>query len=132
MDTKERSDCGEITSQTVIVLPMIVLVLFMAVQSALYFHISHVAGAAAAEGAAAASAKSLTTSQALQRGRDRANALIQETGTALSGATMVLVSNAEVRVTVSTKVPRVVPFFPSTVSRTVVEPRERFIAENLR
>jgi MinD-like ATPase involved in chromosome partitioning or flagellar assembly len=132
MDTESRSDCGEITSQTVIVLPMVVLILFIAIQSALYFHISHVAGAAAAEGAAAASAKSLTTSQALQRGRDRANALILETGTDLSGETMVLVSIAEVRVTVSTKVPRVVPFFPSYVSRTVVEPRERFIAENLR
>lgn len=129
MDVPSHPDAGDVTSQTVIVLPVIVFVLFLAIQSALYFHISHVAGAAAAEGAAVASAKSLTSSQAMQRGRDHADALIRETGTDAAGATMVVVTTDEVRVTVTTRVPRVIPFFPLTVSRTVVEPRERFIME---
>lgn len=127
--TGERSDSGEVTSQTVIVLPTVVVVLFLAIQAALYFHISHVAGAAAAQGAAAASAKSLTSSQAIQRGRDSADLLVRETGTDFAGSTVVAVTNDEVRVTVTAKVPGVVPFFPLTVSRTVVEPRERFIME---
>lgn len=129
MDVLPHTDPGEVTSQTVIVLPIIVFVLFLAIQGALYFHISHVAGAAAAEGAAVASAKSLTSSQAIQRGQDRADALIRETGTDMAAVTMVAVTINEVRVTVTTKVPRVIPFFPLTVSRTVVEPRERFIME---
>jgi len=129
MNSRDQIDSGEVTSQTVIVVPLVILVLFMAVQSALYFHVSHVAGAAAAEGASAASAKSLSASQAILRGRTRADALVHETGTELAEATTVGVSGDEVRVTVSTKVPRIVPFFPIVVSRTVIEPRERFVME---
>jgi hypothetical protein len=129
MSSRDHTDTGEVTSQTVIIVPLVILVLFMAVQSALYFHVSQVAGAAAAEGASAASAKSLTASQAILRGRVRADDLVRETGTDLAAATTVGVSSNEVWVTVSTRVPRVVPFFPVIVSRTVVEPRERFVME---
>lgn len=124
-----RMDSGEVTSQTVIILPTVVVILFLAIQGALYFHISHVAGAAASQGAAAASAKSLSSSQAIQRGRESADTLVRETGTDFAEPTVVAVTNDEVRVTVTTRVPRIVPFFPLTVSRTVVEPRERFIME---
>ncbi len=126
---QQQSDRGEITSQTVIVLPLAIFVLFVAIQSALYFHTSHAAGAAAAEGASAASAKSLNSVQASQRGQERANALLQEIGTELAAMTRVEVLSHEVQVTVVARVPRVAPFFPPTVSRTVVEPRERFLAE---
>lgn len=129
MRAKAPLDSGEVTSQTVIILPVIIVVLFLAIQSALYFHISHVAGAAAAQGAAAASAKSLTSSQAIQRGRESADVLVRDSGTDFASPTVVLVTSEEVRVTVTTRVPRVVPFFPLSASRTVVEPRERFIME---
>ena len=112
-----------------IVLPVVILVLLLAIQGALYFHISHVAGAAAAYGASAASAKSLTTTGATIRGRERADALVRDSGTTLAAPTNVTVANADVSVTVAAVVPRIVPFFPEVVSRTVVEPRERFLTE---
>ena len=132
MKREANTDSGEVTTQLVIVLPVILFVVMLAIQSALYFHISHVAGAAAAEGAAAASAMGLSSAEATRRGRDRADALVRETGTDAGGPTSVSVSAREVQVTVRTRVPMIVPFFPSLAIRTVVEPRERFISEFLR
>lgn len=132
MTSQSNNDAGEATTQFVVVLPVVVFVLLLAVQAALYFHISHVAGAAAAEGASAASARGLSSAEATRRGRDRADALVRETGTDLGGPTMVSVSSNEVHVTVRTRVPSIVPFFPVMAIRTVVEPRERFITEFLR
>lgn len=127
-----NNDAGEATTQLVIVLPVVVFILLLAIQAALYFHISHVAGAAAAEGASVASARGLSTAEATRRGRDRADALVRETGTDPGGPTSVSVSSNEVQVTVRTRVPSIIPFFPVMAIRTVVEPRERFITEYLR
>lgn len=123
---------GEITAQVVIILPAVVLVLFLAIQGALYFHVSHVAGAAAAQGASSASAKDLTRIEAARRGREVADSLVVDAGTRLAGPTAVVVSGDVVQVTVRAHVPRIVPFFPTTAARTVIEPRERFIEEFLR
>lgn len=132
MTSTANIDSGEATTQLVIVLPVVVFIVMLAIQSALYFHISHVAGAAAAEGAAAASASGLTSAEAARRGRERADALARETGTDLGSPTSVSVSAADVQVTVRTRVPMIIPFFPTMATRTVVEPRERFIPEFLR
>lgn len=127
-----QSDSGETTTQAVIVLPVVVFILMLAIQAALYFHISHVAGAAAAQGASAASEKLLSAGEAARRGQERADSMVRETGTILAGPTRVAVSTEEVRVTVRTAVPRIIPLFPAQAVRTAVEPRERFIAEFLR
>lgn len=132
MTRNPNTDSGEATTQLVIVLPVVMFIVLLAIQAALYFHFSHVAGAAAAEGASAATARGLSSAEAMRRGRDVANALAQETGTDLGGPTLVSVSSGEVQVTVRTLVPRIVPFFPVVATRTVVEPRERFITEFLR
>ncbi|MFM7755227.1 MAG: TadE/TadG family type IV pilus assembly protein [Actinomycetota bacterium] len=120
---------GEVTAQVVIIIPTVVLVLLLAIQGALYFHVSHVAGAAAAQGASSASAKDLTLSEAVRRGRERADSLAADAGTELVAPTAVIVSGDVVQVTVRALVPRIVPFFPTTAIRTVIEPRERFIEE---
>lgn len=120
---------GEVTTQVVIIMPTVVLVLLLAIQGALYFHISHVAGAAAAQGASSASAKDLTRREAARRGREEADSLAADTGTRLATPTAVIVSGDVVQVTVRALVPRIVPFFPTIAMRTVIEPRERFIEE---
>lgn len=124
-----RLDRGETSAQLVIVLPLVVFILLLAIQGALFFHVSHVAGAAAAQGAAAASASTLSSMEASRRGRERSESLVREMGSNLTGPTVVAVSAAEVQVTVGVMVPRIVPFFPAGAIRSVVEPRERFIAE---
>lgn len=132
MTRNPSADSGEATTQLVIVLPVVMFIVLLAIQAALYFHISHVAGAAAAEGASAASARGLSSAEAIRRGRESADALVQETGSDLGSPTLVSVSLDEVQVTVRTRVPKIVPFFPVLAVRTVVEPRERFITEILR
>jgi len=120
---------GEITAQVVIIIPTVVLVLILAIQGALYFHVSHVAAAAAAQGASSASAKDLTPGEAVRRGREMADSLAADAGTELVAPTAVVVSGDIVQVTVRALVPRIIPFFPMTAIRTVIEPRERFIEE---
>lgn len=113
----------------VIIIPTVLLVLLLAIQGALYFHVSHVAGAAAAQGASSASAKDLTPSEAVRRGRERADSLAADAGTELVAPTEVVVSGDVVQVTVRAQVPRIILFFPAIATRTVIEPRERFIEE---
>ena len=51
-------DRGEAVTQLVILTPVLVLLAFLGVQAAIYFHAANVATAAAAQGAAAASPRS--------------------------------------------------------------------------
>ena len=101
----------------------------LAIQAGLYFHTSSIAGAAAAEGAAAASAARVSSEVATRRGQQAAENLVIEAGGHTTSAALVAVNSETVAITVEAKVPRIIPFFPSSVRRTVIEPRERFTTE---
>jgi hypothetical protein len=122
-----RSDRGEATTQLVILTPLLVLLVFLGVQAAIYFHAANVASAAAAQGAAAASSVSGSKSAI-----DVAQSTVTDLGSRLAQAPTLSVSAGYVSVSVSLSVPRIVPFFPSSVTRTAIEPRERFVPESSR
>jgi Flp pilus assembly protein TadG len=109
-----------VSAQVVLVIPVVILLLMLAIQAGLYFHASSIAGAAAAEGAAAASVARLPSEVAARRGQQAAENLVIEAGGQ---------SPAVALVAVEALVPRIIPFFPSSVRRTVIEPRERFTTE---
>lgn len=113
----------------VLVIPVIILLLMLAIQAGLYFHTSSIAGAAAAEGAAAASVARVPSEVAVRRGQQAAENLVIEAGGHTTSVALVAVNVETVAVTVEARVPRIVPFFPSSVRRTVIEPRERFTTE---
>jgi TadE-like protein len=104
--------------------PLVILILMVSIQAALWFHASNVARAAAGEGASAAAAANITSVEAEQRGARAAEDLSSEARVSLAGTPSVIVAAREVRITVSAVVPRIVPFFPTVVDRTVIEPRE--------
>ncbi len=128
MSSSQR-DSGETSAQVVLVVPVIILVLMLAIQAGLYFHTSNVAGAAAAQGATAASSVNMTSSIAVQQGQSLARNFVTAAGAQLFATPLVVVSAGMVSVTVQVKVPRIIPFFSSSVGRSVIEPLERFTFE---
>lgn len=127
--SRQLRDQGEVSAQVVLVIPVIILLLMLAIQAGLYFHTSSIAGAAAAEGAAAASVARVPSEVAVRRGQQAAENLVIEAGGHTTSVALVAVNVETVAVTVEARVPRIVPFFPSSVRRTVIEPRERFTTE---
>jgi len=128
MSSSQR-DSGETSAQVVLVVPVIILILMLAIQAGLYFHTSNVAGAAAAQGATAASSVNMTSSVAVQLGQSSASNFVMAAGAQLLATPLVVVSAGMVSVTVQVKVPRIIPFFSSSVGRSVIEPLERFTFE---
>ena len=128
MSSSQR-DSGETSAQVVLVVPVIILILMLAIQAGLYFHTSNVAGAAAAQGATAASSVNMTSSVAVQQGQSSASNFVMAAGAQLFATPLVVVSAGMVSVTVQVKVPRIIPFFSSSVGRSVIEPLERFTFE---
>lgn len=124
-----RVDRGEVSAQTVLVVPVAILILMIAIQAALWFHTANVAAAAAGEGAAAASVANISSAEASTRGVRAARQLSVEAHSALVAEPLVAVDARRVVITVRLAVPRIVPFFPGTVTRAASEPREVFTTE---
>lgn len=129
---EHRRDRGETTTQIVLVVPIVVSILMIAVQSAIYFHTSAVAGAAASHGASAAAVRGDTIDAVTHLGREAAQLVLAEAGVRDSLLPDVIVSTETVSVGVEVEVPRIVPYFPRTVRRVATEPRERFLTESMR
>lgn len=121
-------ESGETTTQVVLVVPIVLSLVLMAVQGAIYMHTAHVASASAARGATAGAAMNGGIIAAL----DAAVRSAAELSAQLVEEPQATISDDKVVVTVNLRVPQVSPFFHLSVSRTVVEPRERFVPENER
>ncbi len=119
------ADRGEATTQMVILTPILALLVFLGVQAAVYFHAANVATATASQAAAAASSPGAGSGTALAV----AAHTIDDLGGHLVQAPHVSISNGYVSVSVEVAVPRIVPFFPESVTRVVLEPQERFVPE---
>lgn len=131
MRTRDRerratSDRGEATAQLVILTPILILLIFVGIQAAIYFHAANVAAAAASQGAAAGSRRGSGIAEATAA----AQQTLVDLGDSGQAQTDAERDAAFVRVTVQVDVPRVLPFFPDTVSRTAIEPNERFVPES--
>ena len=129
---EHRRDRGETTTQIVLLVPIVVSILMIAVQSAIYFHTSAVAGAAASHGASAAAVRGDTIDAVTHLGREAAQLVLAEAGVRDSLLPDVIVSPETVPVGVEVEVPRIVPYFPRTVRRVATEPRELFLTESMR
>jgi Flp pilus assembly protein TadG len=117
---------GEVTTQLVVLTPVVLALLLAIVQLSLWVHSAHVATAAAAEAVSVASRRDGSASA----GAAAASTVVSEAGSRLAGAPVVARSatwsTAEVRV----GVPRVLPGFPERVARRAAGPVERFVPES--
>ena len=123
-----RVERGDATAEAVILVPVVFLVLLLAVQCAAILHAGNVATAAAAQGAAAAAAHDAASVD----GERVATLSVVELGATLIDKPMVLVDPQDARVSVTIKVPRILPGFPERITRIVTESRERFVGEGER
>ena len=112
-----------------VVLPILILLVMVVLQSALYFHTAHVARAAAAEGAMAAASHLVPGSSVTTTGSERAAAFASEAGGRVESAPTSELANGLVRVSVTLEVPSLVPFMSTRVTRDATEPRERIVTE---
>lgn len=110
----------------VVIVPVVMLVVLIGVQAAVYLHAANIARHAASNGAVAASHRGATP----MSGEHEARRAARESGA--SEPRVSVGGTTEVEVTVTLSVPRVAPFFPGSVTRTARLPKERYIAEDLR
>ena len=120
-----RRDRGSATTELVILTPLLVLLVLLTVQMAIYFHVAHVASAAASEGAAVGAGSRSDV--------DRAEAAAAEFAQSLGGRTArsprAFVHDHLVTVEVDLELPVIVPFFPRAVAREATEPLEEIVIE---
>jgi Flp pilus assembly protein TadG len=120
------ADRGEASLEHVVVVPVVMLVLLMAVQFAIYFHAANVASLAAERAAASASRRGAMPGD----GAAEARAVVAESGSTLLA--LAVADQDPVRVSVTVAATRLVPFMPSSVTRHASEARERFVDESQR
>jgi len=120
---KQRAERGEATTEMVLVTPVLLLLIAFVIQFALWYHASHVAGAAAQEGVRAARAYAGTA----EAGKERAEKFLAETGpTVVVGADVHAIRDVEhARVEVHGHAPSVVPGFRLPVDAVADSPNER-------
>lgn len=123
-----QTDRGEATAQAVIAVPIVLLVLWLAIQVTVFVHGANVAVAAANEGAAA-SARYGSSTGVGERAIERTLANLDSD---MEGSWSVRRSGTEMIAIVRLRLPRVVPFFPTSVSRSARERIEVFLTEDER
>jgi Flp pilus assembly protein TadG len=130
MDLRQRrsGEQGVTSAELVIVTPVLLLLILLIVQVGLYFHASHIALAAAEEGARAARTR-LGTAAA---GQARARRFVSSLGSGLLLSPVVTASRGPTtaRVEVRARIATVVPGFQLAVDRVVESPVERFTTDS--
>ena len=126
--SRDKRDPGETTVQVLLAVPIVFTLVLIAVQGAVYMHSAHVASASASRGAAAGAAMNGGEIEAI----DAAVRTAAELSAQFADEPRAIIARDTVTMTVTLRVPQVAPFFSLHVSRTAVEPRERFIPEDER
>src|SRR5438094_10038590 len=127
MGPRLTDDGGSATLQTVLVMPLLLLLITAIVQFALWYHAAHVAIAAAQDGARAARVEAGTS----QAGQARAQQLLDQLGTGvLTDPTITVTLDAETaRVEIRGYAPELVPGLRLPVDAVSSGKTERFRAE---
>ena len=120
---------GETTAQTVLLLPVLLMCLWIGVHSALLFH----SGAVATAVANAVARKASTDPTALHSSlNELAHDVADQLGGQLEHDVVIHREDRNVVVFVSIKGPQIVPMMPTSANRTVVVPIEQFLVEEWR
>ena len=119
-----RHDRGASSIEMVLALPIVLTVLFLAVQAGMWFYARSIALAAAQSGARTSAILGSTLDQGLTDARSFATDV---GGTTLSGVTVTGArSSTTTTVTVTGHTVRLVPFMDLTVTQTATLPVERY------
>jgi len=122
---KLRGEKGAQTMESLVTIPLTLLIIFLIVQVGFYFHANNVASSAASAGYNAARAEGTTA----EEGRVAANRVLAENSGALTRSGVSTTRSATtVTVTVTGNAPTLVPFWSGPkIERTVSGPAERWV-----
>lgn len=118
-------DKGEAVAQTVLAVPVVIGIFWMAIQVTVFLHGSNVASSVAAEAASAASRNGADPGV----GERAAARALADFGATAAVPPRLELSEGNVVATVVVRIPRIAPFFPTTVTRSARESREEFVPE---
>ena len=121
--TKLRHDRGEISIETVLLVPVIIFIALIVVQAAVVINGANMASHVAAQGAMAAARHGAAPEHVLAT----VAASAQAVGARLASPPLVSSHPDHVVVRVWVQIPQAIPFFAEQVSREMTVPRERYI-----
>jgi len=122
--TKRGFDPGEVSVETVLLVPVLFVVALIVVQAAIVLHGVSVANHVAAQGAMAAARHGAS----LVEGEIAVDVATNALGARLTRPALVSSSADNVTVRVWVHIPRAVPFFAEQVSRQATVARERYVS----
>lgn len=128
LPTRGGNDRGETSTQTVLIVPVVLSVLFVSVHLAVLSHARHIALVAAQSGAEIA-ASADGSNEILMRAREQSLRTVKELGGHLAEVPHVVSTSALVGMQINLEIVGIVPFLPTHVVRTVWVSREQFILE---
>ncbi|MFP5327440.1 MAG: TadE family protein [Acidimicrobiia bacterium] len=124
--SKGRNEGGEAVTETVIIVPTLLLLIMVVIQFGLWYHAQHVVQAAAQEGARAARAEGATADDGLERAM---TFVAQVGGQSVHEPEVTSQRSSDgVTVRVTGEAPAVVPGLRLGVSAAAVSPVEEFTA----
>ena len=121
-----RGERGEAVTETVLLVPVLILLIMVVIQFGLWYHAQHVVQAAAQEGARAARSEGATG----EEGADRASAFLARVGSRVVESPDVQAERLADSVTVRVEghAPAVVPGLQLAVRASASSPTEEFSA----
>ena len=122
--TESGTDPGEVSIETVLLIPAVMFVVLISVQAAVLLHGISMAEHVSVQGALAAARYGAGPTDGMQAAKMAANSV----GAGLARTPQVVFGTDDVTVTVWIRVPRSVPLFSDVIARSTTVPRERFIA----
>lgn len=128
LPSEARRNRGETSIQAVLLVPAILGIFFLGVHTTALAHGAHVANASAIRGAQIA-AFSNSEGNDVVRALNEMEQVVSDLGSHMYSAPSLEISSKSVRVTVKVAVQSVVPFLPTSVTRSAIVSREQFLME---
>ena len=128
LPSEARRNRGETSIQAVLLVPAILGIFSLGVHATALAHGGHIANAAAIRGAQIA-AFSNNEGNDVVRALNEMEQVVSDLGSRMYSAPSLEIGNKSVRVTVKVAVQSVVPFLPTSVSRSATVSREQFLME---
>jgi hypothetical protein len=129
--SKARHNRGETSIQAVLLVPVVLGIFFLGVHATGLAHGAHVANAAAIRGAQVA-AFSNREGIDVVRALNEIEQVVSDLGSHMYSAPSLEIGSRSVHVTVSVAVQSIVPFLPTSVTRSAIVSREQFLLEQNR
>ena len=121
--TSKRTDRGEVSIETVLLVPAVILLVLLVVQAAVVMHGANVAHHVARRGAMTAARHGSSPERALTV----ISATADSVGARLAAPPQIVSTSDRITVRIRVALPQAVPIFAEHVSREVSVPRERYI-----